>query len=147
MWSAIKVNLFLIGIILLLFGISMVILSMSIFIHTRKLLKTYDVKGKAKIKKFTKHIGHDALMPIYVMIYDDMEYELRSNMGAIEQEYNVGDEVEVWFKSENPFKFISEVEMNMWNRLNMTFKTLGLYAILPAGLMILISIILGIFIR
>ena len=147
MLNTIKVNMFLVGIILIIFGIGMIIVSMSVFIYTRKLLKEYDTEGVAKIKRFIKQIGHESLMPIYDLIYDDILYELRSNMGAVEQKYSVGDEVRVWFKSENPFKFISDAELDMWNRLSLTFKTLGLFSILPGGFSVIISIILGIFIR
>lgn len=147
MLNTIKVNLLLIGIILMVFGIGMIVVSISIFVYTRHILKEYDEKGKAKLKRFSKQIGIESTMPIYEMTYEDVLYELRSNIGAVEQEYKVGDVVDVWFKSVNPFKFISEVEIDMLNRVNLTFKTLGMFAILPGGISIIVSILLGIFVR
>lgn len=147
MLNTLRVNMLLVGILLLIFGIGMIAISISVYIHIRKMLDNYDTKGMAKIKKVTKQVGHEALIPVYDLVHENILYELRSSMGAVEQKYSVGEEVSIWFKGENPYKFISEVELDIWNRFSLTFKTLGIYAMVPSGISILISLIIGVFIR
>lgn len=144
MINSIKINMILIGIILSLFGIFMLVAALIIVFYERHLRKEFNKKSKAKILKFNTELGSNSSMPVYELVYEDTLYELRSIMGAVEHRYKEGDIVKIWFDSENPYKFITEVELNIWSRLNLMFRTLGIYAIAPGILFIIISILIGV---